>query len=488
MNEFIQFLGPDSQPLEKTPVKPSTRAGRTPGGGFKTKIGRASRDTVEVQKRDDDGTAQKLVLPIRIIGRVGDSLLERGMPTSFDDLAGLRAAYWRAAKECEKDYQELADYRREMAIRAKTDLVDPVEILNGERLRLRAIDANEETAADYFRSYWEARRKLESDSDMNVEHQSILETLEDLFSKTKDFLSDVEAHQKPSDPEIRRIIANAMMLRDEERVKRALQDVARAVRYGAVKTTEKKIKGEDGESKYSNIQPYNTIGSRLAQLRIAAGLSMDKLARALDASKQTIYSWEKNRMRPSAENVALLATLYSVTTNYIEFGAAGDEMDSLTGTEIKRLNQYGTKDDGFGDTVFVAMSEARASAGNGQPIFGDSQEPALAFRRSFFEKRGIKSDDCKCLRVSGDSMTPGLIDGDVILIHHKPDTGFRNEAVYCIRMFDEIAVKRLRKRFEGGLTLVSDNPAYKPVDVTEEQASKHITIYGEVLWRGGAVS
>lgn len=67
------------------------------------------------------------------------------------------------------------------------------------------------------------------------------------------------------------------------------------------------------------------VGNRIHQLRIAAGLSMAKLASAIGlAGKSTINDWEKGRTLANADRLAKVAAYFDVSTNYLLYGSLTD--------------------------------------------------------------------------------------------------------------------------------------------------------------------
>lgn len=83
-------------------------------------------------------------------------------------------------------------------------------------------------------------------------------------------------------------------------------------------------------------------------------------------------------------------------------------------------------------------------------------------------------------------MEPSFRDRDVLLC----DTGqteIIDGEVYALDYGGELRVKRLRKRFDGGLIILSDNTAKHPPESLSAIDATHIKILGRVLWRGGSV-
>lgn len=95
----------------------------------------------------------------------------------------------------------------------------------------------------------------------------------------------------------------------------------------------------------------------------------------------------------------------------------------------------------------------------------------------------------RCIRykVHGDSMYPLLHDGDTVLVH-LGETNIINGKVYAMRYGDELRIKRVYRKLDGGLVLHSDNPEFLPrdEDVPAAVAHEHIAIIGRVREKSGA--
>jgi phage repressor protein C with HTH and peptisase S24 domain len=47
-------------------------------------------------------------------------------------------------------------------------------------------------------------------------------------------------------------------------------------------------------------------------------------------------------------------------------------------------------------------------------------------------------------------------------------------------------VKRVQRKHDGSLVLISDNAAYQP-DIVDKSAADDVTVVGRVVWAGGTV-
>lgn len=106
--------------------------------------------------------------------------------------------------------------------------------------------------------------------------------------------------------------------------------------------------------------------------------------------------------------------------------------------------------------------------GNGPPIF---------FRTDWLVSRGFKADKLYALKVSGESMEPGLWDGDLIVMN-SADTNLVDGEVFVANYEGEVVIKRL-ERNAGEWWLTSDNGhRFKP-----KKCDEHAEILGRVIYK-----
>jgi hypothetical protein len=86
---------------------------------------------------------------------------------------------------------------------------------------------------------------------------------------------------------------------------------------------------------------------------------------------------------------------------------------------------------------------------------------------------------------AGDGMSPTLSDGAILLV----DRGVRHtsaDAVYAFHSGEEVFVKRISRRLDGSLLLISDNSAY-PQQIVDNPAESGMAIIGRVVAAFNAV-
>ncbi len=84
------------------------------------------------------------------------------------------------------------------------------------------------------------------------------------------------------------------------------------------------------------------------------------------------------------------------------------------------------------------------------------------------------------LRITGDSMTPNICDGDIVIVRQQNDAE-NGDVVIATINGDEATCKRLRK-YREGIELISNNPSYDPFEFSNEEIlNKPVKIIGKVV-------
>ena len=130
--------------------------------------------------------------------------------------------------------------------------------------------------------------------------------------------------------------------------------------------------------------------------------------------------------------------------------------------------------------VEVPRLSLDASAGPG--AFGAREVPFDSFRFSprWLREMGLEGADLTAIRVEGDSMHPLLRSGDEIFVDRNKRG---REGIHVVRIGDALHVKQLQVSAPDRVTLVSENPAYAPIEL----ASDEVEVIGRVVWKGGRI-
>jgi len=129
------------------------------------------------------------------------------------------------------------------------------------------------------------------------------------------------------------------------------------------------------------------------------------------------------------------------------------------------------------DFVLIRQVNGKISAGNGLNP-DDSIDVQAAFRKDWIRRKGGKPDSMSLIKVSGDSMEPTLLSGDLVLVDHGRTAIASQGGIYAIAIEDEIMIKRVQLVFPDKLLVISDNKQYAPFEIARDR----VRVNGKIIW------
>ena len=202
-----------------------------------------------------------------------------------------------------------------------------------------------------------------------------------------------------------------------------------------------------------------TVGERVKQARLKAGLNADELAAKIGKDRSTIYRYESNEIE-------------KLPTSIIEplSRALGVHPSYLMGWEAN---------EGLIDIPV-------ATTGVMIPVLGYVRAgvPMTAVENIIDYEEISKEDAAKGehfgLVVKGDSMEPRFAEGDVVIVR-KQETVENGEIAVVLVNGDDATVKKFY-RSDNGIKLVSTNPTYDPFFFTPDEVdSLPVQVIGRVV-------
>lgn len=153
-------------------------------------------------------------------------------------------------------------------------------------------------------------------------------------------------------------------------------------------------------------------------------------------------------------------------------GAASQAQSGAGGPEVVAFADH--------EIIMIPMVEARLSAGHGSFETSAASERKYSFRSDFLRRKGNISE-MVLMRVDGDSMSPEVKDGDVVLID-RSQTAARAGCMYAVGVEDVVYLKILNT-LPGRIILSSHNPEYAPFEIdTRGDLENSVRIIGRVIW------
>ncbi len=193
---------------------------------------------------------------------------------------------------------------------------------------------------------------------------------------------------------------------------------------------------------------------RLTELRKSRNITQSAVAGLLGITRPAYTNYETGARRPDHETLCRLAEFYGVSVDYL---LEREDKKNPSGRVLIRLPVYG-------------------KAAAGAPIF--TEDDITGYVGVF--KDDVSGGDYTAIRVSGDSMEPNIMDGDIVIVRVQPDVDSGQVAVVLIGG-EEASVKKLI-RHKDGIVLMSNNPDYEPMVFSKKDiVSLPVSVYGKVV-------
>lgn len=193
-----------------------------------------------------------------------------------------------------------------------------------------------------------------------------------------------------------------------------------------------------------------TFGERLKELRKSNHLTQQTLAEMLHVDRTTVVKWESDKNLANQDILDFLCDKFGVTLDYLL---------GRNNIVIKNnwINVYGSIAAGIPLEAIVDITD-----------------------REEISEEMAKSGEYFALSIKGNSMSPRIQDGDVVILkkQEKVDNG---EIAAVLVNGNEATLKKI-KILDNGLALIPLNPEYETMFYTSEQvANLPVRIIGKLV-------
>ena len=210
------------------------------------------------------------------------------------------------------------------------------------------------------------------------------------------------------------------------------------------------------------------LGERIKKAAETIG-GLDHLApRLTDVSRRTLSDWANDKTEPRASVIAAIAQITGADAAWLITGEGSPKSsftDSADSDAFIRLPVY---------------NEVAASAGPGALAVSEHPDSVVAFARRFLRDQGAVPERCSIIRARGDSMAPTIPDASLLIVDHS-QAEVANGCIMVISVGDDLLVKRVRRRLDGLIDLVSDNPSYPPETIGSDTVAQ-LRVVGRVVY------
>ena len=224
---------------------------------------------------------------------------------------------------------------------------------------------------------------------------------------------------------------------------------------------------------------FSLLSNRIKYIKEIKNVTSSKLAELGKIKQSSVSNWENGTTKTMKPDIAnRIGTALKINPIWLSTGVG-----NLVRTEFVVAKDDG--EDNTEGTVLVKQSHVVFACGNGRlPYFEEMDEGTPAtYRLRWFQRKQVNPEHCIRFQVTGDSMSPFINNDDMVLVDTN-DIKPRSGHVYAIVINDELKVKRLITKANGGLIIRSDNNAY-PDDEIEPDTPIFFKIMGRVIDRSG---
>ena len=220
--------------------------------------------------------------------------------------------------------------------------------------------------------------------------------------------------------------------------------------------------------------PFEAFFSRVRQ-KTDIVTQMD-LACMLRVNRSAVTQ-AKNRDAVPQKWILALSRQYGLSPDWLEFGANTPSSTPTRSLPVEAARPFVLPVIET-ETVIIPKVKAVLCAGGGSFELDAVTVSEHPFPKSWLARMG-NPKDMVFMDVIGNSMEPGICDGDMVLVD-KSRLEITSKSVLAVGFEDAIFIKRMEKRLHG-LVMVSDNPDYAPVSIEGDELNS-FRVIGKVVW------
>lgn len=209
-----------------------------------------------------------------------------------------------------------------------------------------------------------------------------------------------------------------------------------------------------------------TLGETIKNYRATHNMSMDSFSEKSGISKAYISLLEKNRHPKTGKEIA--PSIQSIKQAAKGMNMSFDDLFALLDGKVS-LSEDTEQTKGIKIKVLGRVAAGIPIEAITDIIDTEEITEKLAKTGKFFG-----------LQIKGDSMTPNICNGDVVIVRQQDDAESGDTVIATVNGTDAVC-KRLRK-YNEGIELVSNNPSYAPMEFSNKEiCEKPVRIIGKVV-------
>ncbi|MGC7559556.1 S24 family peptidase [Pasteurella sp. PK-2025] len=234
------------------------------------------------------------------------------------------------------------------------------------------------------------------------------------------------------------------------------------------------IEASDSQKKEQSVLGVDNVIGFSERLRMLIGNKSGRsFAKEVGISYSTLHNYLSGLSLPTLDNLISLAKYTRVSIEWLALG----ENNSILLKESSQISHSVTNENNDDFVSIRDYREISVSAGFGA-INEEIPHKYTKIEKSWLLSRGLKAESCGMFRINGDSMHPVLKDNEDMVVDMSKQA-LREGLIFIINHCGVMWVKKIQINFDG-VDLISENPMYKPIKLTSDEANSLIVI-GQVV-------
>ncbi len=190
----------------------------------------------------------------------------------------------------------------------------------------------------------------------------------------------------------------------------------------------------------------NKIANKIRELSKIQSIAIQDILKSANMGRNALSHMDNGSM-PKCDNLAKIADLFNVSTDYL-----------LGRTDNPEINRTPVFTPEPVKIVKIPFIMSKVSAGKGAYII-DEPPTELEIDANTYPKADM------AITIKGDSMQPKYNDGNIILVHKQ--LCLENGQIGIFRLNNEGYIKKYHIDENNRITLISINTEYPPISVNE---------------------
>lgn len=226
------------------------------------------------------------------------------------------------------------------------------------------------------------------------------------------------------------------------------------------------------------------MGNRIESAMLKANVNQTELAKVLGVTPQAVQQWVKGGTAPKGKRLMAIASALNTDVNWLVTGKPDGyitpRIPDGTARALPVFDAPIEPGDEYLPVKVVSFKLQAGIVGYAVEYLDEDDNDPIYFRADWFIKHGYKHERLLAFKVKGESMTPKLYSGDLVVIN-TDDSQAKDGKVFAVNYEGEMVIKRM-VRDGGQWWLASDNPD-KTSYPNKLCAGDYCIVIGRVVYR-----